>query len=134
MYTGDQDLVVGNVLVPKHRPFVRMTWIGGLEKQCLRFRLEHDRQQPLHRHVVMARAFVISPAYVHANAVRRHVSERMVQHLDMARRQLLELLHRSIAIHRVTPHRQIGSVDLQHDSGLHDRLVIGAQASASAIR
>ena len=67
-HAGDQDLVVRQLRVAKHRPLVRMARIGGLEQQRLGLGLEQHRQQVAHRHVVVMRPFVVAPAAMHAHA------------------------------------------------------------------
>src|SRR5207302_10817613 len=49
----DQDLVLGYLRSLEYGPLVRVARIGRLEEQRLRLRPENDRQQPLHRHVVV---------------------------------------------------------------------------------
>ncbi len=100
-----------------------MTGIRRLEQDALGLHLGDDREELVHRDVVVMRALVIAPAHMQPDAFGRHVAQRMVQHLDMARGKLQVLLLAPRLVHGVAAHAEIGRVDLDQDAGLGDLLV-----------
>jgi len=71
----------------------------------------------------MVRAFVVAPAQVHAHHLGRDAGERVVERRDVHAGALAKLRQVKIRILDVPPHGEIGTIDLQHDPGLRDRLV-----------
>ena len=123
MHAGDQDLVVGQLRLLPHRPFMRVARVGGLDNERLRLGLDEDRRDFGKGDVVVVRPLVIAPADVDARAVGRHVAQRVVQHLDMEFRALEEIGFVEVLKAGVMRHRQVGAIELQHEPGLDDRLV-----------
>ena len=80
---GDQHLVVRDLRIAPHRPFMRMPRIGRLERDRLRLRLQDDRQHLLQRNVEVVRAFVVAPAQMQPRRTRRHIGQRVVHRLDL---------------------------------------------------
>ena len=72
------------------------------------------------------RSLVVAPAHVHADAIGRHVAQRMVQHLDVPRREADEVVLGARPVHRVAAHRHVRRVDLQQQPRLRKALVFGA--------
>ena len=60
-----------------------------------------------------------------AHAVGGDVAQRVVDRLDVATARLDEHLVGLVAVHDVAAHREVGRVDLQHEAGVDDALVLG---------
>ncbi len=61
------------------------------------------------------------------------VAQRVVQHLDVARRGLQELADARVAVHRVPAHAEVRRVDLQQEARADDRLVLRAHRLAERL-
>jgi flagellar P-ring protein precursor FlgI len=57
--------------------------VRALEQERLRVHSQNEVDDAFERNVVMVRTLVVAPAEVQADAVRRHVGERMVERLDV---------------------------------------------------
>ena len=60
--------------------------------------------------------------------------ERVIQNLDVPRRETLEFLERAVAVHGVAAHRQIRRIDLQMIPACTIASYSTRSASASAVR
>ena len=95
-------------------------------------RLVQMRQQLLQRHVEVVRAFVVAPANVQPHLAPGDVGQRAVDGLDREIEKVEKLGERPIGEQPVPLHRQVRTIDLQHQPLRRDRLVLGPQASATA--
>ncbi len=120
-----EDLVVGDPRVAPDRPLVRVAGIRGLEEDRGRLRLQDDVDDPLQRDVEVVRALVVPPAEMQAYPVAGHLAERVVDRLDVHLRARDKLLVGDVLVHDVTPHGEVGRVDLEVQPGRDDRLVLG---------
>ena len=120
---GDQDLVVGDFCAAQILPFMRMARIGRLERQSGRPRPHAHVEDLGQRDVVGVRAFVISPAQMHAHRLRRDIGGRLVERCDVALRNAQELAVRQVLILVVPGRAEIGRIDLQNETGPGDRLI-----------
>src|SRR5580692_6037089 len=122
-HTRHEDLVVGQLGLLPHGPFMRMPRVGGLHDQRHRLRLDQDRGDLRKRDVVVVGPLVIAPADVDARAVRRHIRQGVVQHLDVECRALEEIRFTQILERGVVGHRQVRAVKLQYKPCADDRFV-----------
>ena len=103
-----------------------MARVGCLERDRHGAREEHDVDDPFERHVAVVGPFVVAPAQVHPQPIRRDVRSSVVEHLDVQPRLLAELVQRQVRVLDVPAHGEVRAVDLQDDSGLCNRLVLVA--------
>ena len=78
------------------------------------------------RNIGSVRAVPAAPADVKADAVRRQPAQRVIERLHAHLLEFLELPKRRLRIDHVPVVRQARIVDLQHDAGIDDRLVLVA--------
>src|SRR5258708_32548906 len=97
-----------------------MARIGGLERDRAGPRCPHEIDDVSERHVAMMGAFIVSPAKMHAQLLRRDIGKRMVEGLDMHRGALSEFRETERRILDMPAHREIGPIDLEHDAGPGD--------------
>src|SRR5262249_29525296 len=64
------------------------------------------------------------PANVHAHALGRNVSDRVVERLDVGGDHLAEFLEAQMGEHHVAAERQVRTVELQHEAGVLDGAVL----------
>ena len=65
---------------------------------------------------------------MHADAIRRHVAQRMVQHFHMPRGQADELAGGARPVHGVPAHGHVGRIDLDQQARLRQAFVFRAHA------
>ena len=123
-HAHDQHLVRGQLHLLEQCPFVRMTRIGGLDRNCARPGAKDDVDHIAERHVAMMRAFVIAPAQMHAQFLGRDVGQRVIHRLDVELRLPAPFGEAQVRMLDVPPHAEVGTVDLQHDPGVGDGLVL----------
>src|SRR5262245_44672191 len=70
------------------------------------------------------RSFVVAPAEMQAHAVGRDVAQRVVERLHVGRRDLHELGVAQSREGQVSPHGQVRAIDLEHEAGPVDRVVL----------
>ena len=89
-------------------------------------RLEHDVDDVGERHVAVVRALVVAPAEVHAQLLGRDVRAAAWFSASTCSCALLAEARRDRQVGEldVAAHRQVGAVELQHEAGLGDRLVL----------
>src|SRR5271166_994171 len=121
--TGDQHLAVGQFHVLEDLPFMRMTRVGRLEGEAARPGQKDGFDDVPERHVAMMRAFVIAPAEVQTQLLRRDVLQRMIERLDMEPGLFAEFTKAQLGILNVPAHGEVRTVDLQDQTGLGDGLV-----------
>ena len=85
---------------------------------------KHDVDDLAQRHVVVVRAFVVAPAEVHPHLLGRDVAGRVVDRLDVQLRAAAELREGLVGVH-VPRHREVGAIELEHDPGRVDLVVLG---------
>ena len=85
---------------------------------------EDDVDDVLERHVVVVGPLVVAPADVHADAVRRHAGEGVVERLDVEARHPPELLEAQGGELDVPPHGEIRAVHLEQEPRADHRLVL----------
>jgi hypothetical protein len=69
-------------------------------------------------------SFVVAPAEVQAHAVGRDVAQGVIQGLDVGGGDLQELGVADLGKREVPAHCQVRAVDLEHEPGLVDRVVL----------
>ncbi len=89
-------------------------------------RAEDDVDHVGQRDVAVVRPFVVSPAQVHAQPVRRNVAQRVVERLDVQLRLLAKLRDAQAGVLDVPSHAEVGTVDLQDDARGGDRFIFVA--------
>src|SRR5262249_11503953 len=62
-------------------------------------------------------------ANVHAHALGRDVSDRVVERLDVSGDHLAEFFQAQMGEYHVAAERQVRAVELQHEAGVHDGAV-----------
>ena len=108
------QILVGRQLVGlPHFPLMCMPGIRTFQKERHGLGLHDDRKNLRQGDIVRVRAFVISPAHVHAHAIRGTVRQSVIQrfHLNLGileKRRLVQILEA-----RVPSHRQIRTIQLQ---------------------
>ena len=117
-------LSVGQLDVPEHGPLVFVAGVGAFEGDRLGARLQHDAEDLLERDVAVVRPFVVAPAQVQAQAVGGDVPERVVERFDIGLGDLHELSRAEVGEGQMAPHRQVRAIDLEHESGLVDGVVL----------
>ena len=60
---------------------------------------------------------------MHAHALGRDVSDRVVERLDVGGDYLAKFLQTQMGEHHVAAEREIRTVELQHEAGVHDGAV-----------
>src|SRR6267143_556157 len=125
-HAGDQHLAFGKLDGLEQLPLVRVARVGGLEGDRGGPREEHDVDDLFERHVAVVRAFVVAPAQVHSQPIRRDVRSSVVERLDVQPRVLAEFFQGQARVLDVPAHREVRAVDLQNDAGLRHRLVLVA--------
>ena len=123
-HTGDDHLVVRQAHLAEHHPLVLVTRVGAFEGERLRARLEDDAEDLAERDVTVVRALVVAPAEMQAHAVGRDVAQRVIQRLHVRRGDLHELRVADVRKREVPAHRQVRTVDLEHDARAVDRVVL----------
>ena len=123
---GDQHLAFGHLDLLEQRPLVRMARIGGLEQDRVRLGLPDDVDDVGERHVAVVRAGVVAPAQVHAHLLGGDVTSAWLSASMCSAIVSRNPARSSSANWRVAAHREVGAIDLQHDAGLGDRLVLVA--------
>ena len=120
-----QDLVVRNFAFSllEDRPLVGVTGIRGFEKKIPAACFHQHWKHFIHIDITDMRPLVIAPADVHANAILRHLGQRVVERLDMASRDLEEFGVGEIAKQHVARQGQVGAVELQIEPGGDDGFV-----------
>src|SRR5581483_317002 len=86
------------------------------------------------RHVAVMRPLVVAPAQVQPQLIRRSVAKRMIERLDVHLRLLAELLQIKIGVLDVASHREVGTVDLQHETRLEQRGVLAAHGIGDRVQ
>src|SRR5579862_7181534 len=93
-----------------------MTRVGGLERDGLRLYAKNDLDDLGERDVVGVRAFVVAPTHMDADHAGWNFAKRMVERFGMEGSALQELRLRKVLERRMPRHRQIGTIDLQHEA------------------
>ena len=122
-HARDQHFALGQFHILENRPFMRMAWVGGLEREAARLGEKDGLDDVSERHVAMVRTFVISPAEVQAQPVRRDVLQRVIERFDVEPCLFAEFAEAQLGVLDVPPHREIWAVDLQDQTGLGNGLV-----------
>src|SRR5262245_48047757 len=120
---GMMDLAVGQLHVLPHLPFVAVAGVRAAKRQRLRPSFEHDVDDVLQRHVLVVGTLGRGPANVHAHALGRDLSDRVVERLDVGGDHLAEFFEAQMGEYHVAAERQVGTVELQHQAGVHDGAV-----------
>jgi len=115
-HAGDDELVVGQLHLAEHDPLVLVTRIGALEGERLRTGPERDGQDLAERDVAVMRALVVAPAQVQAKSIGRDVAERVIERFHVGRGDLQELRVAQVGKRQVAAHRQVGTIDLEHEA------------------
>ena len=102
-----------------------MARVGCFKQQSLCAYRHHRIKNFVQFNVAMMRPFVVAPAQVDSNSVRRQIGQRCVEHLDLLVHMNQELLGGLVLERNVAAHRQVRAIDLQHKTGFHDRTVFG---------
>src|SRR6266850_4742114 len=123
-HPGNDHPVVGQADLAEHDPLVLVARVRPLEGERLGLGLQRHRQELAQRDVAMVRALVVAPAEVQAHPIGRDVTQGVIERLDVGRSDLQELGVAQLVEHEVPPHRQVGAVDLQHEPGAMDRVVL----------
>ena len=82
-HARQQHLVLWKLDVLPNRPLVGMARISGFKHQALNLCAKHDLDDLAEIDVVGMRPLIVAPADVHAHHVRRHLGERVIEHLDV---------------------------------------------------
>mmetsp|Transcript_5713 Transcript_5713/g.15154 ORF Transcript_5713/g.15154 Transcript_5713/m.15154 type:complete len:203 (+) Transcript_5713:763-1371(+) len=105
-------------------PLVRVPGIAGLQGDELGLHAQDGGRHIRQRHVGIVGARVVAPAHVHPALLRRDVGERLVHHVHVQLRGLLELLQALLLECRVPAHGQVRAINLQAESSSGDALVL----------
>src|SRR6476659_5917568 len=100
-----------------------MTWRRRFKNELSWPPLENDRQDFLKGDVTRVRSLVVPPRDVHSKLLRRQPSKRMVECFDLLLRVTQECPVAGLLEDRVSPHREVGTVDLQVEPCSYDSLV-----------
>ena len=119
-HARDDDLAVGQLHVLPHFPFVAVAGVRAGKRQRLRPSFENDVDDVLQRHVLVVGTLGRGPANVHAHALGRDVSDRVVERLDESGDHLAEFFQAQMGKHHVAAERQVRTVELQHEASVHD--------------
>ena len=99
--------------------------VRAFEQEPQRPRVQHDVDDRAQRDVAMVGALVVAPAHVHAHALRRDVACGVVQRLDVLRDRATEVFDGlSVRLRERPAGGQVGAVDLEHEAGVVDRVVL----------
>ena len=133
-----QDFVVRNFAcfagcVP-HLPLMGVARVGPFKQHRGGLGLEHHVQNFLQPNITVVRAFVVAPAHMHADALRGHIAQRVVQrlHLQVGIAQKLGVVH--VTKLDMAAHGQVGRVNLQVQPGCHNRLVFGGHGVSQRLQ
>jgi hypothetical protein len=116
--------VVGQTDLAEHDPLVLVARVRPLEGERLGLGLQRHRQELTQRDVAMVRALVVAPAEVQAHPIGGDVAQGVIERLDVRRGDLQKLGVAQLVERQVPPHRQVGAVDLEHEPGPMDRVVL----------
>ena len=98
--------------------------VGELETERADIGPVEGRQDHLHRHVVVVRAFPVAPADVQPHPIARKAVQGTVQRRHVLLDQLGELGVRGVLVEQDTLHREIGRVDLQDETRVDDPAIL----------
>ena len=122
-HAGDQNLIAGKRSCGEAAEFVGVPRIGEWQNQAAHIGGEQRRQNVVQRHVAIVRRFGIAPAHMQAHAVARHVDECPVDRGDDLFDKINERRNGPVLVGDVAFECEIGSVDLQQQTVIHDRFV-----------
>ena len=94
---------------------------------------QHDLDDVAHRDVGRVRAVPAAPAQMQADPPLRKTSDRVVERLDPDHREFLVVLDRGLGIDRVPVLGDRRIVELQHEPGIEDRLVLLAHRFGAGV-
>ena len=123
-HARDEHLPIRQLDLLEQRPFVRVTRVGRLDRDRRGPRAEHDVDHVGERDVAVMRAFVVAPTEMHTQPLGRDVRHRVIERLDVQLRLHAPFREVQVRVLNVPPHAKVGAVDLQHDAGAGDGLVL----------
>src|SRR5208282_3072216 len=93
-----------------------MARVGGFQNQSANAGSVEQRQNLGKRDIKVMRRLVVSPAYVHADAIGRDSIQRVIHRGDIQFDVLEENRERTVGVRRVPLHREVRAIDLQNES------------------
>jgi hypothetical protein len=109
---GDDRLIVGERKPLKAMILMRVTRIAERKYQRTDIEPLHDGEDIGKRHVVIVRAFVITPTDMGADAIPRNIGDGAIDRVDYLLDEFEKRRNRPILERSVPLHREIGAIEL----------------------
>ena len=123
-HPGYQHLAARQLDSLEHPPLMGVARVGSFDQKSHRSRLQQRADEVGQRHVSDVRPLVVTPANMEAHAVGGDISDGVVERLDVDFGRHKKLTVGLVGVFGRPSARQVRPVELQHQPGLMDGVVL----------